>query len=560
MTVPPFSGTVEQALELASSTYWQPAERARAAADFLAGSAEPALRGIALVAEGLLEVRRGDVDAAFGTLERAQAEADRCDSPQLNAMLAAANARLSFFSGAYHAALSLSDDAIAIAGTLPAGPIHLDVLFARTLVLDNVLPGRLDAEVVELVETARMLGSAAAEAVAYNDLACALLRRDRRDDALDAANEAVQRADEIGADGALAQSFAYSTRAEVQLALHDPIAALADLAVAQANPELRNEPYLAAMTAHLVSQALAADGCTDAALATAQEALDRLGTRLPLVRTLLLHQTGACLRASGRHEEAYTALERASELERSTALELSLRHHELQQAALETHAARRHAAERARLLARTVEVAEDERIRVAIELHDGPIQRLTVVTLKLDRLTRLMARGELEAVGLLAGEIRDELAGEMVSLRRLMTELRPPVIDERGLAFALADCAERVLGGTNVAVELRCTLGDVRPARQAETVVYRVTREALTNVVRHAQASRVLIALEAVDGLCRLVVEDDGQGFDVAAVARGDDRYGIAGMRERVESLEGKLYVHTAPGSGTRIEAMLPTA
>jgi two-component system sensor histidine kinase UhpB len=157
-------------------------------------------------------------------------------------------------------------------------------------------------------------------------------------------------------------------------------------------------------------------------------------------------------------------------------------------------------------------------------------------------------------------EIRQLLGAEMLGLRRLMTELRPPVIDERGLHAALTDCARQVLEGSGAELELRLGLGDVRLAREVETVVYRVVREALVNTVRHGAASRVEVALEpGHEGFVRLLVADDGRGFSEDEVrGREGDHYGLLGMQERVESIAGAFRVRSAPGEGTRVEAILP--
>ncbi len=216
--------------------------------------------------------------------------------------------------------------------------------------------------------------------------------------------------------------------------------------------------------------------------------------------------------------------------------------------------------ERQRLLERTVEVAENERIRVAIDLHDGPIQQLTAVTLNLDRVVSRISRGEVEAAAELTIKVRDDLSREMAALRRLMAELRPPVLDERGLSAALNDCVEQIVDELSLECDVSSTIGDVALAPEIETVVYRVAREALINIRKHAQASRVEVLLEPIGDKLRLTVSDDGCGFPVetpGALANGD-RYGLLGMRERVESVGGVLVVESTP-AGVRIEATLPS-
>lgn len=217
-------------------------------------------------------------------------------------------------------------------------------------------------------------------------------------------------------------------------------------------------------------------------------------------------------------------------------------------------------ADRAKLLERTVEVAEHERIRVAMDLHDGPIQALTAIAFKLDLLVMRIERGDLDAVPPAVEEVRSSLSAEMVSLRRLMVELRPPILDERGLAAALHDSAAEVLDDSEIGWEVHADVEETRFRPELETVVYRVAREALLNARKHSQADRLWVLLEHRDDGLHLEIVDDGVGFDEEAEepAIGGGRYGLLGMKERVESVGGTWAVHTAPGAGTRCEATLP--
>ena len=218
--------------------------------------------------------------------------------------------------------------------------------------------------------------------------------------------------------------------------------------------------------------------------------------------------------------------------------------------------------ERSRLLQRTIEVAEHERIRLSMDLHDGPIQKLTVLAFNLDRLARRIDRDELTDARKLIGDVRDSLSAEMEALRLLMVELRPPILDEGGLCAALNDAAERALADTVTEWGVVCEIKKHQLAPELETVIYRVASEALANARKHAQASRVDILVEPSEaGTLRLVIADDGIGFDVRAAkertARGE-RYGLLGMKERVAGLGGTYLVTSRPGSGTQIEAVLP--
>jgi signal transduction histidine kinase len=215
-------------------------------------------------------------------------------------------------------------------------------------------------------------------------------------------------------------------------------------------------------------------------------------------------------------------------------------------------------AERKRLLVRAVEAAEDERMRIAMDLHDGPIQRLTAAAFTIDLLGMKLARGERELGGLVT-QVRDQLSGEMESLRRLMSGLRPQLLDQGDVTAAIRDCAAGLLG-PETTFKVRDTIGNTFVARDLETVVYHVAREAIVNVQKHAHASHVAITLSPEGDSLRLTVVDDGVGFDpeTAATARLEHHVGLIAMQERVESVGGEFHVISELGAGTRIDAVLP--
>lgn len=220
-------------------------------------------------------------------------------------------------------------------------------------------------------------------------------------------------------------------------------------------------------------------------------------------------------------------------------------------------AQRREQAEKERLLGRVVEVAEHERKRVAVELQDGPIQKLSAVALRLELLAGQITRGENETAAASVHRIRDELALEMQSLRGMIANLRPPVIDERGIEYALRECARHILD-LAVFVNLESSLESaLRP--ELETVLYRITREALLNVNAHAQARRVDMTLTQRDQEVVLSIRDDGRGFDAASYARRPDEYlGLTSMHDLAQSLDGTLRVTSGRGAGTEVRAVIP--
>ncbi len=219
-------------------------------------------------------------------------------------------------------------------------------------------------------------------------------------------------------------------------------------------------------------------------------------------------------------------------------------------------------AERARLLDRTVQATEQERSLIAMELHDGPIQHLSAVALKLETLGLALRRPQGSSdLRSRVRPIQERLTEEIDGLRRIMRELRPPALDERGLEAALMDHLNAIQTSTSVTCTVRSTLGGRLDSTQ-ETVLFRVAQEALTNVVRHAGARHAWVTLSQAPGSVVLEVRDDGSGFDPAEMRRlgNEGHFGLIAMRERVEMAGGSWGIESSPEGGTVITVRLPRA
>lgn len=214
---------------------------------------------------------------------------------------------------------------------------------------------------------------------------------------------------------------------------------------------------------------------------------------------------------------------------------------------------------RFRRLAKAVwQVQEDERRRLARELHDGIGQTLTALKNHLEWIEKRAIAGG-------AGEIREAAALAAQALddtRELSRLLRPPVLDDLGLPAALTWLGRTV--GKRFGLEVAVTAEDpgARLPTEVETVFFRIAQEALTNAAKHARATRVEIGLVQRDGVLELAVADDGVGFEAAGMERADGRTGVGlrGMRDRVELFEGALEIRSRPGAGTTLVARLPAA
>jgi signal transduction histidine kinase len=204
-------------------------------------------------------------------------------------------------------------------------------------------------------------------------------------------------------------------------------------------------------------------------------------------------------------------------------------------------------------LQRVISGQELERRRLARELHDETGQALTSILLGLRSVEEAAGPEEMSVA---AAHLRELVVGTLHDVRRLAVQLRPKALDDFGLVAAVERLVQTFSEATDIQVDLASQLGDDRLPAEVETTLYRIAQEALTNIVKHAEASRVSILFVRRNANAMVVIEDDGQGFDPAAVV--NERLGIIGMRERAELHEGRLTVESAPGSGTTLVAEVP--
>jgi PAS domain S-box-containing protein len=216
--------------------------------------------------------------------------------------------------------------------------------------------------------------------------------------------------------------------------------------------------------------------------------------------------------------------------------------------------AERERAERARtdLLARLVFAHEDERRRIAREMHDQFGEQLTALGHRIASLKEACAghadlRAPLEALEAVARQLDSDVD-------HLVWELRPTALDDLGLQAALANYVKNWSERTRISSELRAVgLLDNRLAPDAETTLYRIAQEALTNVAKHARATHVEVILERRDDHVLLIIEDDGAGFDPDMQAGARNGFGLLGMQERAALVGATLQLESAPGKGTTI-------
>ncbi|OGQ25358.1 MAG: hypothetical protein A2138_02355 [Deltaproteobacteria bacterium RBG_16_71_12] len=219
----------------------------------------------------------------------------------------------------------------------------------------------------------------------------------------------------------------------------------------------------------------------------------------------------------------------------------------------------RDAQDRLRALSHRLQTVRDEEAgRIARELHDELGQMLTGLKMELARVRRLCAQDHIEHAGAEALEqMTAQVDGAIEAVRRISSDLHPPVLDRLGLAAALDWLARDREEKAGLAIPLHVE-GLTEPVESlVATTVFRVMQEALTNVIRHAGASVVTVDLVERDAILTLTIHDDGQGIDPAA-AVGARSLGILGMHERARLIGGSLSVSGAAGAGTTITLTVP--
>lgn len=203
-------------------------------------------------------------------------------------------------------------------------------------------------------------------------------------------------------------------------------------------------------------------------------------------------------------------------------------------------------------LRRVIEGQELERRRLARELHDETGQALTSVLLGLKTVETA------EDLPAALVSLRKLVVATLQDVRRLAVELRPKALDDFGLVAALGRLAETFTEATGISVEFESQLGAERLQPEVETTLYRIVQEALTNIAKHAGARRVSVLLVRRPGLVNALIEDDGHGFSPDEEVRGG--IGLAGMRERLALLDGRLTIESGRGTGTSLVAEVPLA
>jgi signal transduction histidine kinase len=219
-----------------------------------------------------------------------------------------------------------------------------------------------------------------------------------------------------------------------------------------------------------------------------------------------------------------------------------------------------HNQQRKQLMGQLLLAQEQERKRIARDIHDGPLQDLGVLLLTSELCKRQLLTGNTDQASLVLDQLRHEIRQTLDMLRTLLTDLRPGILDTLGLRGALDYLAGQAGRDSNLVIEIHNRI-DERLDPLVEVVVFRMVQESLTNIRKHAQAQHTWITLERQEDRLYLEMRDDGQGFAVAArlpAAHLTGHMGLVGMQERVESIGGQLTIQSTAGEGTVLGMTLP--
>lgn len=207
---------------------------------------------------------------------------------------------------------------------------------------------------------------------------------------------------------------------------------------------------------------------------------------------------------------------------------------------------------------KVIQAQEEERKRVAREIHDGPAQSMANVVLRSEIVERMLKNERILEAQMELHELKEMVRMSLADVRRIIFDLRPMALDDLGLVPTLQKyirtCEERIETSIDLVV-----FGVEPPLRSSvKAAIFRLVQECLNNVEKHANANTVQVKLEFLQESLRLVVKDDGIGFDLNERMATGGSFGLLGMNERTQLLEGEIEVQSAPGEGTKVLFQIP--
>lgn len=200
---------------------------------------------------------------------------------------------------------------------------------------------------------------------------------------------------------------------------------------------------------------------------------------------------------------------------------------------------------------------EEERRKISREIHDGPAQMLANILLRSELVDRSFREGSIESALEEIRSIREMIRTSLHEVRRIIYDLRPMALDDLGLVPTIKKYTDQTADYNNIPIEFISLGKQERLQPKYEVALFRLMQEALQNAVNHAEASLIKVKLEIGKKNIILVIEDDGIGFDLTI--KNENSFGLIGMKERVEMLEGTMTIKTSKGNGTKVFIKIPS-
>ncbi|MDA5108085.1 histidine kinase [Brevibacillus thermoruber] len=205
-----------------------------------------------------------------------------------------------------------------------------------------------------------------------------------------------------------------------------------------------------------------------------------------------------------------------------------------------------------------IQAQEEERKRVAREIHDGPAQSMANVVLRSEIVEKMLKNDRILEAQMELHELKEMVRMSLADVRRIIFDLRPMALDDLGLVPTLQKYIQTYEERTHVSVDL-VVFGVEQPLKSSvKAAIFRLVQECLNNVEKHAGASTVQVKLEFLEDSLVLVVKDDGVGFDVDKRTAKGGSFGLLGMKERAQLLEGTMELQSSPGEGTKVMFQIP--
>lgn len=203
-----------------------------------------------------------------------------------------------------------------------------------------------------------------------------------------------------------------------------------------------------------------------------------------------------------------------------------------------------------------IDAQEEERRKISREIHDGPAQMLANILLRSELVDRTFRSGDVDQALLEIKDVRKMIRTSLYEVRRIIYDLRPMALDDLGLVPTIRKYAGNIADYNNTTVEFTAMGEEKRLNPKYEVAFFRLVQESLQNAIKHAEASLIKVKLEIRKNNITMLIKDNGKGFD--PLTKRDKSFGLIGMRERVEMLEGKLSIDSTVGKGTSILIKVP--